>query len=221
MPEIQDARILIMATDGFEESELLGPLAILRERGAGVQLAAPSLTPIQATVRDDPGRTIKPDLTIAEAKVGDYDALVLPGGVINPDALRPVDAVLLSHAHHDHLDPGSLHRIGTKVPLVVPRGVGRILARRGFRDVTELDVGDTLAIGASYQWNDRLSFDIAYTHIFSKETDIRILPGHQDFEGLPFLADVDSDTDIISAGLRYRWDDPKVAIPAVPLVRKY
>jgi protease I len=88
MPEIQDARILIMATDGFEESELFGPLAIFRDRGAGVQLAAPSLTPIQATVRDDPGRTIKPDLTIAEAKVGDYDALVLPGGVINPDALR-------------------------------------------------------------------------------------------------------------------------------------
>jgi L-ascorbate metabolism protein UlaG (beta-lactamase superfamily) len=67
---------------------------------------------------------------------------------VHPDALRPVDAVLLSHAHHDHLDPGSLHRIGTKVPFVVPRGVGRILARRGFRDVTELDVGDTLAIGA-------------------------------------------------------------------------
>ena len=88
MPQIQDARILIMATDGFEESELFGPRAILKERGADVQLAAPSLTPIQATVRDDPGRTIKPDLTIAQANVGDYDALVLPGGVINPDALR-------------------------------------------------------------------------------------------------------------------------------------
>jgi len=88
MPQIQDARILIMATDGFEESELFGPRAILKERGADVQIASPSLTPIQATVRDDPGRTIKPDLTIAQANVGDYDALVLPGGVINPDALR-------------------------------------------------------------------------------------------------------------------------------------
>ena len=88
MPQIQDARILIMATDGFEESELFGPRAILKERGADVQIAAPFLTPIQATVRDDPGRTIKPDLTIAQANVGDYDALVLPGGVINPDALR-------------------------------------------------------------------------------------------------------------------------------------
>lgn len=88
MPKIHDASILIMATDGFEESELFGPRAILKERGAEVLLAAPSPTPIQATVRDDPGRTIKPDLTIAEAKVQDFDALILPGGVINPDVLR-------------------------------------------------------------------------------------------------------------------------------------
>ena len=88
MPEIEDARILIMATDGFEESELFGPRAILQEHGAEVRLAAPTPTPIQATVRDDPGRTIKPDLTIAEARAQDFDALVLPGGVINPDALR-------------------------------------------------------------------------------------------------------------------------------------
>jgi L-ascorbate metabolism protein UlaG (beta-lactamase superfamily) len=67
---------------------------------------------------------------------------------VHPDALRPVDAVLLSHAHHDHLDLGSLYRIGTTTPLVVPRGIGRILARRGFREVTELDAGETLAIGA-------------------------------------------------------------------------
>ena len=77
-----------MATDGFEEGELFGPRAILLERGAAVVLAAPSTTPIQATVRDDPGRTIRPDLAIAEAKAADFDALVLPGGVINPDALR-------------------------------------------------------------------------------------------------------------------------------------
>jgi long-chain fatty acid transport protein len=77
------------------------------------------------------------------------------------------------------------------------------------------------SVGASYQWNSKLSFDLAYTHIFTKETDIRIVPGHQDFEGLPFLADVDSNVDIVSVGLRYRWDDPVVAIPAAPIVRKY
>jgi protease I len=88
MPKMTDARILIMATDGFEESELFGPLAILKERGAEVLLAAPSLTPIQATVRDDPGRTIRPDLAIGQAKAEEFDALVLPGGVISPDGLR-------------------------------------------------------------------------------------------------------------------------------------
>ena len=88
MPKIAEARILIMATDGFEESELFGPLGILKQRGAEVRLAAPSLTPIQATVRDDSGRTIRPDLKIDQARVEEFDALVLPGGVINPDALR-------------------------------------------------------------------------------------------------------------------------------------
>lgn len=99
MPSIADARILIMATDGFEESELFEPLAILRGRGAEVLLASPSLTPIQATVRDDPGRTIAPDLAIGDVHAADFDALVLPGGVINPDALRTnPDAVALVRA---------------------------------------------------------------------------------------------------------------------------
>jgi protease I len=88
MPAIGDARILIMATDGFEESELFGPREILMGKGAEVRLASPSITPIQATVHDDPGKTIHPDLEIAEAKVEDFDALLLPGGVRNPDALR-------------------------------------------------------------------------------------------------------------------------------------
>jgi protease I len=88
MPAIGDAKILIMATDGFEESELFGPREILMGKGATVRLASPSLTPIQATVHDDPGKTIRPDLTISDAKPEDYDALLLPGGVRNPDALR-------------------------------------------------------------------------------------------------------------------------------------
>jgi len=88
MPEIDKARVLIMATDGFEESELFGPLQILLDRGARMTLASPSLSPIQATVHDDPGRTIRPDLLVADARADDFDALLLPGGVRNPDALR-------------------------------------------------------------------------------------------------------------------------------------
>lgn len=88
MPRIADSAVLIMATDGFEESELFGPREILMGLGAEVKLASPDLKPIQATVRDDPGRTIRPDLTIEEAAAGEFDALILPGGVRNPDTLR-------------------------------------------------------------------------------------------------------------------------------------
>jgi len=88
MPRIADARILIVASDGFEEWELFGPREILTRRGAEVVLAAPKIEPIQATVHDDPGKTIRPDLTIDEANADDFDALILPGGVRNPDHLR-------------------------------------------------------------------------------------------------------------------------------------
>ena len=88
MPVISDARVLIVATDGFEESELFEPRRMLIEEGAEVKLASPALRPIQATVLDDPGRTIRPDMTIGEASAEDFDALILPGGVRNPDSLR-------------------------------------------------------------------------------------------------------------------------------------
>ncbi|MFL6733496.1 MAG: type 1 glutamine amidotransferase domain-containing protein [Sphingomicrobium sp.] len=88
MSDLTGKRVLILATDGFEESELFGPRAILRGKGAEVLLASPSRSPIQATVLDDPGKVIRPDLLISDAAVDDFDALVLPGGVLNPDALR-------------------------------------------------------------------------------------------------------------------------------------
>jgi len=85
---ISDARVLIVATDGFEEWELFGPRQILQERGAEVVLASLDRSPIQATIHDDPGKTIRPDLTVDEANAEEFDALVLPGGVRNPDQLR-------------------------------------------------------------------------------------------------------------------------------------
>lgn len=86
--QVPDARVLIIATNGFEEWELFGPREILQKRGAEVVLASLTRDPIQATVHDDPGRTIRPDLTIDEANSDDFDALILPGGVRNPDTLR-------------------------------------------------------------------------------------------------------------------------------------
>jgi len=94
VPEISNSRVLIVATDGFEESELFGPREILLERGADVKLASPDLKPIQATVHDDPGKTIRPDMTIEQAHADDFDALILPGGVRNPDQLRTNKAAI-------------------------------------------------------------------------------------------------------------------------------
>ena len=94
MPSIPNSRVLIVATDGFEEWELFGPREILQKRGAEVVLASLKLDPIQATVHDDPGKTIRPDITMDEASADDFDALVLPGGVRNPDRLRLHDNVI-------------------------------------------------------------------------------------------------------------------------------
>ena len=64
------------------------------------------------------------------------------------DALRDIDAVLLTHLHRDHLDLPSLRRVGRAVPLVVPRGGGRLLLRRGFDAVREIAPGEEIAVGA-------------------------------------------------------------------------
>ena len=81
-------RILIMATDGFEQSELEIPLERLRDAGADVKVASLETGDITGWNEDDWGDDIAVDLRIADAKVEDYDALVLPGGQINPDLLR-------------------------------------------------------------------------------------------------------------------------------------
>ena len=88
MNDLGGKHVLIMATNRFEESELFGPLAILRGRGATVTLASLAMEPILGTVHDEPGKTIMPDLLIGGVDAGEYDALLLPGGVGNPDRLR-------------------------------------------------------------------------------------------------------------------------------------
>lgn len=90
MPEISRSRILVIATDGFEDSELLEPMRILKERGARVTLASLE----QREIKGDNGATAMPDAEIAAIDSKDYDALVLPGGTKNPDALRMVEQVV-------------------------------------------------------------------------------------------------------------------------------
>jgi L-ascorbate metabolism protein UlaG (beta-lactamase superfamily) len=63
-------------------------------------------------------------------------------------ALHDLDAVLVSHAHYDHLDLASLRRLGRSLPLVVPRGAARLLQKHGFERVVELESGDETRVGA-------------------------------------------------------------------------
>ena len=80
--------VLIIATNGFEQSELFDPRQALLDAGATVTLASLSLDPIQGTIQDEKADTIAPDALIADVSAADFDALVLPGGVANPDKLR-------------------------------------------------------------------------------------------------------------------------------------
>ena len=69
-------------------------------------------------------------------------------GLVAQEALRDLDAILVSHTHYDHLDLRSLDRLDRNLPVVAPRGVGRLVRRRGFERVVELDVGEELGLGA-------------------------------------------------------------------------
>lgn len=81
-------RIAILATDGFEQSELIDPRAILKQAGFTVDVIAPEPGKIRGWKGKDWGDSVDVDVELAKANAGDYAALVLPGGVINPDKLR-------------------------------------------------------------------------------------------------------------------------------------
>jgi L-ascorbate metabolism protein UlaG (beta-lactamase superfamily) len=66
---------------------------------------------------------------------------------VDPAALEGIAAVLVSHVHYDHLDLRSLARVGRSVRVVVPRGAGSLLRKRGHADVVEVDEGETVEIG--------------------------------------------------------------------------
>jgi protease I len=99
-------RILIIATDGFEQSELLQPKQMLEEAGAQITIASLKLGEIKGWDRKNWGQSVAVDITVDQAKVGDYDALLLPGGQINPDILRMnADVIALVKAFGDARKP--------------------------------------------------------------------------------------------------------------------
>jgi protease I len=86
--QLNGKRIAILATHGFEQSELEVPRDKLKAAGARVEIVSLASGEIKGWEKKDWGRPVKVDKTLDEATAGDYDALVLPGGQINPDLLR-------------------------------------------------------------------------------------------------------------------------------------
>jgi len=81
-------RIAILATDGFEQSELIEPRKALDEAGADTEVVSPKDGRVRGWNHKEWGREVDVDQPLRSADPKDYDALVLPGGVMNPDALR-------------------------------------------------------------------------------------------------------------------------------------
>jgi protease I len=86
--ELQGKRIAFLATDGVEQVELVKPMKAIEQAGADVELISLEPGEIQAFKHHDKGDMLRVDRTVSEDDPADYDGLVLPGGVINPDILR-------------------------------------------------------------------------------------------------------------------------------------
>ena len=81
-------RIMILATDGFEQSELTEPKRRLEEAGFETSVVSPKSGEIKGWSHDDWGDSVQVDDTLDEVSASDFDALLLPGGQMNPDKLR-------------------------------------------------------------------------------------------------------------------------------------
>lgn len=106
MANIEGKRIAILAADGFEQSELLVPKQRLEEAGAKVDIVSLKTGEIWGWQDGDWGEAVAVDRTIDAVKTDEYDALVIPGGVINPDLLRAdEDAVALVRDFYEAKKP--------------------------------------------------------------------------------------------------------------------
>ena len=94
MAELKSQKIAVLATDGFEQAELVEPVKALRAAGATVQIISPKKGEIQGMNHQEKGDKTKVDLELSNAKAEDFDGLVLPGGVANPDTLRTNKAAI-------------------------------------------------------------------------------------------------------------------------------
>ncbi len=148
MPKISNAKVVILATHGFEQSELQVPLERLRHAGAEVVVVSPEKGQIRGWNDKDWGESVKVDKVLGEVSADDYDAIVLPGGQINPDLLR-INAEALQLIR-DFLDSGKVVAAICHAPWLLIE----VNAVRG-RQVTSYKSIKTDLVNAGGKWLDR------------------------------------------------------------------
>ena len=92
--ELKGLKVAILVANGFEESELFYPKKALEDEGAKTTIISPETSEVKGWKIDNWGKEISKDVDLDDAKVDDYDALLLPGGVMNPDKLRLYDKAI-------------------------------------------------------------------------------------------------------------------------------
>lgn len=102
--DLKGKTVAILVTDGFEQIELVEPRKALDQAGATTHLVSPEGGKVQGWNEDKPGDKFPVDIELGDADPEDYDALLLPGGVMNPDALRTIPKAV--RFVHDFFDAG-------------------------------------------------------------------------------------------------------------------
>jgi protease I len=90
MASLANLKVAVLATDGFEQAELIEPIKALKAASADVAVIAPRSGQIQGMNRHEKGEKVTADHDLASVSADRFDALVLPGGVANPDELRTI-----------------------------------------------------------------------------------------------------------------------------------
>ena len=145
--DLNGKKIAILATHGFEQSELEGPHNRLKKAGATVDVISPASGEIRGWDKKDWGRPVKIDKTLDQASSADYDAVVLPGGQINPDLLR-VEPKALKFIK-DIFDAGKIVAAVCHAPwLLIETGIARGRKMTSYKSI-KTDVAN-----AGAKWED-------------------------------------------------------------------
>lgn len=137
-------KIAILAADGFEQVELTEPMKALKEAGATVSVVSPKSGSIQGFKHDKPGDATPVDVELASAKAGDFDGLLIPGGLFNPDTLRTDDkAIAFTKAFFEAGKPVASICHGPQ--LLISAGVVKGRKMTGFKSI-QVDLENAGAI---------------------------------------------------------------------------